>query len=609
MSTPALNRFSPPDLPVATRHWESYPALTPALAGRLAVLALALMGLLMSVASDQESVTFDEVVHLPSGISYWQTRDARLNLEHPLFGKLLAALPAAMLGIQPDYHSAHWTQPFGDLGGAGQAWGDDFMRTDPRADSALHAARGVMVLVTLGLGWVLFALAGRLWGPAAGLFTVILYAGDPFFLGYGPLVITDIILPFFALLSVWSYCTWLEVPRPGPRTVAALTLVAALTSKYSAILLGPLLFFLWMAQHRRLQEGTPPASGAECTRLSVVTVTIWAAFQMYFAWFTPPQVLGVNGLHHAAVARLTSPLVNWMIGHPRLAHGLVPLLLYPRGLLAVAAHANRPTVLLGRLYPDGTAWYFPAVFVLKTPPLLVALLLLLGAAWFHQGLRAVMRPAQCRRLHVLGLAGLAFLFLAAALASHLDIGIRHLSVPLTLAVLVTGAAVPVLERLGGVGWVRAGLVAAALCSATTAWQTFPDFIPYRSTLAGPSPFYQQTGDSNIDWGQGLRELQAMHDRQASATLWLDAFGGVPAHDVPGAVPWTCDQARARPLGWVAVSASRLNQELSFARDRCAWLFAFAHREVGHGAIELFDLRGPGPDPTNARVRWERFPDR
>jgi len=554
----------------------------------------------MSAASDQESVTIDEIVHLPSGISYWQTRDARLNLEHPLFGKLLAALPAALVGVQPDYHSAHWTRPFGDLGGAGQAWGDDFMRTDPRADGALHAAREVMVLVTLGLGLVMFVLAGRLWGPAAGLLTVILYAGDPFFLGYGPLVITDIILPFFALLSVWSYCKWLESPRPGPRTVAALMLVAALTSKYSAVLLGPLLVILWMAQHRRLPDGNRPApSGAECARLSLLIGTLWAGFQLYFAWFTPPQALGVSALHHATVARLTSTLLSWMIGHPRLAHGLVPLLLYPRGLLAVATHANRPTVLLGRLYPHGTAWYFPVVFILKTPPLLVAPLLLLGAAWCHPALRAVMRPARCRRLHFLGLAGLAFVFLAAALASHLDIGIRHLSVPLTLAVLVTGAAVPVIELLGGVGWVRAGLVAAALCSAMTAWHAFPDFIAYRSSLAGPSPFYQQTGDSNLDWGQAFRELRAQRDRQPSATLWLDTFGGVPAHDVPGAVPWTCDQARARPLGWVAVSASRLNQELSHPRDRCAWLFAFSHREIGHGAIDLFDLRqghGPQRDP-------------
>src|SRR5262245_48347 len=39
------------------------------------------------------SATTDEPVHLSAGYSYWQTRDFRLNREHPPLAKLVAALP------------------------------------------------------------------------------------------------------------------------------------------------------------------------------------------------------------------------------------------------------------------------------------------------------------------------------------------------------------------------------------------------------------------------------------------------------------------------------------------------------------------------------------
>ncbi len=569
-------------------------AVSPNAAWSFAIAALGLMGILLVMSSHRESVTFDEVIHLSSGISYWQTRDARLNLEHPLLGKLLAAMPVALVGVQPDYSSSHWRRPFADPGAAALAWGDDFFRTDPRADRALLAARGMMTAATLALGVVVFFWAERLWGPAAALLSVVLYMGQPFFLGYGPLVITDIVLPLFALLALWRFCEWLESPRPASAATAAMLIVAALASKYSAVLLGPVLLILWFIQRRHTSANLRSSpSLMKCTQLLLLTLGGWAAFQIYFGWFTPPQTLAVNAIHHAGVARLTTPVVALLNRHPRLAHWTIPVLLYPRGLLSVVAHADRPTVLLGHAFPHGTHWYFPIVFVLKSPPLLLVLLVLLAAVWAGPAaLRSSLLPPARYRLHGLGLVLLAGFFTTAALASHLDIGIRHFSVPMTLAVLTAGALVPALERVAGRNgprWVRCALVLCALGSIITAFQEFPDYISYRNVLAGSAPFYRLTGDSNLDWGQSLLQLRRVVQSRPGQRLWLYAYGSVPTHYIATAIPWRCAWPHPRPVGWVAISASRLNEELAHPRDRCAWLFRFPHCTVGNGTLYLFDL--------------------
>src|SRR6267143_7075519 len=54
------------------------------------------------------SATSDEPLHLAAGYSYWQTRDFRLNPEHPPLAKLMASLP--LLAIKPalDTSSEDW---------------------------------------------------------------------------------------------------------------------------------------------------------------------------------------------------------------------------------------------------------------------------------------------------------------------------------------------------------------------------------------------------------------------------------------------------------------------------------------------------------------------
>src|SRR2546430_4128135 len=71
-------------------------------------LALLMMALLAIGSFRQESPTFDEVAHIPSGLAYWQQHDTRLNVEHPPLLKMFATLPLLFTNAQANYSDPSW---------------------------------------------------------------------------------------------------------------------------------------------------------------------------------------------------------------------------------------------------------------------------------------------------------------------------------------------------------------------------------------------------------------------------------------------------------------------------------------------------------------------
>jgi hypothetical protein len=79
----------------------------------LAVAALLLVYFSLATHSMlHENPTIDEVVHLPAGITYWETGSFRLYHHNPPLIKLIAALPvlAAHPATEPIYRTASWNQ-------------------------------------------------------------------------------------------------------------------------------------------------------------------------------------------------------------------------------------------------------------------------------------------------------------------------------------------------------------------------------------------------------------------------------------------------------------------------------------------------------------------
>src|SRR5262249_20980707 len=125
------------------------------------VVILAAFCLQALFALPKLSATTDESVHLAAGFSYWQTRDFRMNPEHPPLAKLIAALPLMFIHPKFDTNNEAWKT------GAEYPFGFTFLYQND-ADRLLFWSRTAMVgLAAIGL-IVTFLWARDLFGPAAG---------------------------------------------------------------------------------------------------------------------------------------------------------------------------------------------------------------------------------------------------------------------------------------------------------------------------------------------------------------------------------------------------------------------------------------------------------
>ena len=347
-----------------------------------AVLLLVMMFVLAGGAALHESVTIDEVAHIGAGLSYVQKLDLRFNDEHPPLAKVLAGLSLAMRGTRADYSSPQWTIGTSFLPAQVAEWvfGDWVLSRWNHPESTLMWARLPMLLLTLLLGWVLFVIGRRLGGDWGGLLCLAVYASMPAFLAFGPLVLTDVAIALFAVLSLWTLGElWRNPDRRNTRWFA-LALAGALLSKFSSgILFIAMLTFVLSTRWWPLADQPADQAARRAWRKlrwrALRKATLLAAVIVYvvyfvFSWNQPVDIPGFAG--HGALVALAGRL-------------LMPPWLFLRGLGWVLLTSVRSSFILGHPYPHGVWFYFPVLLVLKSLPGCLGLLLMtLALALWHR---------------------------------------------------------------------------------------------------------------------------------------------------------------------------------------------------------------------------------
>ncbi|MFH1549644.1 MAG: phospholipid carrier-dependent glycosyltransferase, partial [Planctomycetota bacterium] len=213
----------------------------------------------------QKCTTFDEIAHLPAGYSYLKMGDFRMNPEHPPLGKMIAAVPLLFHNLDGAFDSRSWQ--------TGDEWtyGREFFfggRKGNDADTILFWGRLPMVALSLCLGLLVFFWARKMYGNAAGLFALFLFAFSPNFIAHGRLANTDVPIAFFVLLSLFCFDRALRRLTPLSAALAGVTLGLALLAKFSGLLMLPV--FLIVA-FIRLVDG----SSMEVRFRKSFTVGMW----------------------------------------------------------------------------------------------------------------------------------------------------------------------------------------------------------------------------------------------------------------------------------------------------------------------------------------------
>jgi hypothetical protein len=531
-----------------------------------AVLLLVFMAVLSFGAARRESPSFDEVAHIGAGLSYVQKFDLRLNPEHPPLSKALTGLSLALRGTRADYDGPAWKASDDFVSAFLGQWsfGHWVIARWNDSSTVLLWARLPMLLFTLGLGWAIFRIGMRFGGLAGGLICLAVYVSAPVFLVFGPLVLTDIPIAFFSVLTVWTFAEMWERPERAQVWRFALCLAGAFLVKFSApiLLLGLICAGLSIRGQSTSRKVRWRAFGKGVLLAALVVYAVY----FVLSWNQPTTSLARLGSSLPAMA---------------LRRLLLPAAIYLGGAVLVLFTFGRATFLLGQAYPHGVWFFYPVVFALKSQLGFLGLLVLSAVLAVRGRRRPSKIPAELQ-MHWRTLWVTLVVFVAVCMLSRFDISIRHFTVPLALLMLMLAP----LPRLAGSNAVRVLIGALAVSCLVTAVRTYPWYFPYVNALGAGRPAYTLMSDSNVDWNQALPEVERFVERHGLKDVALDNYGisdDVPY--VPQSHPWDCQAPGPADAGqWVAVSANMI-----LDGHNCGWLLRYPQEELAGGGMYAFHL--------------------
>lgn len=465
-------------------------------------------------AADDTSAALDEPGHILAGFSYWTGGGPEVATANLRATQLWLGLPLNVLGLH--YPDSIRSIP-GLVADVDNRITRDFVH-DPRHDTAaiLRLSRAAVTVLGVVLGLVLFTWSRRLFGDAAGLLTLGLYCFEPTVIAHSALATTDIAatLAFTLALAAW----WRLLHRAGPGSVVLCGLATGLlaATKISFVLLVPAVVLMALVRFARgpaaasahaAERNRWPLPWAVAGSLVLAYSVIWGiyGFRYTAGWSMTDSAWSALLMPQAGTAQ---QILNFF----RL-HRLLPEAYLYDFYTFLNNLGGRRAYLLGAFSMEGWRSYFPVALLTKTPlPTLVAVTLAIAAA----GAALVGRRAFAPRAYALvPLLIFGVIYGASALASPINIGLRHL-LPIYPALLIlAGLSVqlipPTLPFARGV--LVAGLIA---WSAVTAWAASPHFLSYFNPAAGGTENgHRILVESNFDWGQDLLTTSRWLERRAT----------------------------------------------------------------------------------------------
>jgi 4-amino-4-deoxy-L-arabinose transferase-like glycosyltransferase len=430
-----------------------------------------------------------------------------------------------------------------------------------------------MVLLLAAVFAVTHAFVGR---EAAHLATIGT-ALDPSVIAHGGLVTVDAAYALATVLTLGATLGFARRPSLGWAAAIGLALGFAMATKFTALLLVPgvLLFPLaWPARPRADRRTIALYAGSALVVFAVACLVVCASYLFR----------GV-GVPLSQVEWRSAPFLRVAALLP----GLVPPVPvdFLTGLDIVLASERGKAfnvVILRRLYPDGVWFYFPLLWLWKTPLLLLAAQacglargLLSGALWQVPALRFLA-------------ANLALTLAYFCLVYRMQIGYRFVLMCVPLAWILAGAGLATLAPS------RRTVAAGALVLAVTAAEHVPylgNHLAFTNLAVQPKKdVFRLTADTNVDFGQ--------NDDRAAAWLAAHPREGrhvEPVHILPG----------ENVINFNLASGAGLFKRHQWLREhlrpREHYRHTYLYFDVDEGQFERFleEARRFAPDPRAAEV--------
>jgi hypothetical protein len=492
-----------------------------------------------------DSATFDEKAHIPSGYSYMKLHDMRLNPEHPPLIKDLSGLPLLFVpGIKFDTTESFWAQELNETA-QWNAGNQLLWNSGNNADQIIFWSRVPIVILSLILGLFIFKWVKELTGRnnLAGLFALTLYAFNPNILGHNHFVTTDIGIAAFSVFSFYYFLRFIKDPTWKNTTIGGIFLGLVLLAKFSAVLLFPIyalviVAYPFLKPKRNSDENTVHfkirkfftyiGKGLVAGAVAMLVVYVVYAFNTYempkeklgelINFYFPANDGSKNAASLTAANNLFSAFNKSDLGKPMAEYMMGVGMVFKR--VAGGNGAYFMSEVSGKAFP----LYFPVVYLIKEPlSSLFFLLLAIIIAIYTQSLSLIsglkmdekvrlFRDYLRRHISELSMLGFIILYWYVSLTGNLNIGFRHLFPAIPFMMILVSVAIfrfweNVQSRQNKIIFgLILSIFSILLISNTVA--TYPYYLSYFNPVAGgPKNGFQYVTDSNADWGQDMKRLK------------------------------------------------------------------------------------------------------
>ncbi len=508
---------------------------------------------------------YDEMAHLPSGISHWMLGRFDLYRVNPPLPRMVAALPVLLADPQVDW--------------AGIS-NDPYSRSEFSVSTAFSKINGERSpwLFTLGrwacipfslwAGWVCYRWAARLFGFGAGLVALVMWCFCPNVLAWGATVMPDVPAAAMGVTAGYCFWRWLREPTWPNAALAGLTLGLVELVKTTWIVLFALWPVLWLLT--RLvgrPKDASPKRGPEMRQLAAIMLGAVYIINLGYGFEGSFRPLGdfefistaMTGQQHrrAAGNRFRDTI---------LASVPVPLPAnYLRGIdvQKYDFEVGKWSYLRGEQKQGGWYYYYVYALAVKTPTGTLCLAIL-----------AIVVPFALSRFRgswrdeiVLLLPAVAVLVLVSS-QTGFNRYFRYVLPALPFLFVSISRVGIALEQ--GPRLVQSATTVLLASTVLGSVFVYPHSMSFFNLLAGgPQNGHAHLLDANIDWGQDLLYLRKWLDEHPEARPFhLQYFGSfAPALAGIDALPVPPGTSRDRPSpelqtigpqpGWFAVSINDL----------------------------------------------------
>lgn len=433
-----------------------------------------------------KSPTCDEFAHhIANGYSYLLTHDFRMNPASPPLSRMWPALPLYFLGAKLPLDHESWRK--GDTVEFAKQF---FYHTNGDCtDRFVFWARVPVVILSVFFGLAVFLFSRKIFGDAGGLISLLLYSFSPNIIAHSGLATADLMVAFFFFLSLTSFRSYLNQSNAMKLVLTGVMTGLAFLSKFSAVLLPPILLLIGIFSGQRKLISIPRT----VSFLAVAALTIWAGYFFEIKPLLrntpdpPKKIEFIQKVGGPALVEVAQKMP-------------IPLATFFSSIASMAFTRQKgcAAYFMGEWSAHGWWQYYYVAFLIKET--ITVILLFLASLFLLRRLK-LDRITQWTLLLPIG-----FFFLV-TMPDKAQAGIRYfLPIFPLIFVLAGGTAIYLWKQTKALKFVVIGLLSWHVAAAVV---IYPDHLAYfNEFVGGPSRGYKYLRDSNIDWCQDLKGVGA-----------------------------------------------------------------------------------------------------